>query len=193
MSFIQALRRIMSKKKNTILIVGAILVMLMGFIGKYQYDNYQAEENRKLSEVALVFMVLRPEDKNPVRGSYSDAELQVFLKSPPKIEMNTSSGLGLKVSAYNYYNDADIDAYSIQKMMESGKIIQTYDEYQNFMSWSNKNKNKIADYDKALCYVAEKLGTPLPTKGEDITYLDYLNIINNPETPALIEEYFNED
>jgi len=39
---------IMSKKKKIILIVGAILVVLMGFIGKYQYDKYQAEENRKL-------------------------------------------------------------------------------------------------------------------------------------------------
>jgi len=49
MSILRALEnKKMSQKKKTILIVSVILVVVIGLIGKYQYDKYQAEENRKL-------------------------------------------------------------------------------------------------------------------------------------------------
>jgi len=47
----------MNKKKKMILIVGVILVVVIGLIGKYQYDQYQAKENRNLSGFFLTSLI----------------------------------------------------------------------------------------------------------------------------------------
>jgi len=179
----------MSKKKKTILVVSAILVVLIGFIGKYQYDQYQVERNRDFSKMALLFMVLQPEDKNLIKSSYSNSELTAFQKNPPKIEMNTSAGLGIKVLAYNYYNDENIDATKVQEMMENGEFNSAYEDNVDFIYWSNHNRDDITDYQNAIQKAAERMGTPLPA-AENTTYQDYLNIINNPEGKIYMDEFY---
>jgi len=194
MSILRALEnKKMSQKKKTILIVGVILFVVIGLIGKYQYDKYQAEENLKLAEMSNIFTAIYPEDKeiwNGQYGSYSKAELKSFIKNPPKIEMNTASGLGLKVLAYNYYNDEDIDATKIQEMMESGQFHETYEYTVDFIDWANKNSGKITKYHIALSKASDSLG-----KGEldpeTTTYEEYLSIINNSKGKKYIDEYFS--
>jgi len=190
MSILRALEnKKMSQKKKTILIVGVILFVVMGLIGKYQYDQYQVERNRHFSKMALLFMVLQPEDKNLIKNSYSNLELTAFQKNPPKIEMNTSAGLGIKVLAYNYYNDENIDATKIQEMMENGEFNSAYEDNVDFIYWSNHNRDDITDYQNAIQKAAERMGTHLPA-AENTTYQDYLNIINNPEGKIYMDEFY---
>jgi len=179
----------MNKKKKMILIVGVILVVVIGLIGKYQYDQYQAKENRNLSEVALVFMIADPKDKNLIKSNYTNAELKNFIKNPPKIEINTGAGLGLKVSAYNYYNNVNVDAYTIQELVESGKFHEAYEYSASFIHWSKNNPNEILNYQNAVNYASVQMG-----EGEldptITTYKDYLDIINSEDGQKYMDEYF---
>jgi len=179
----------------------------LNYIGKAFPENMQNPYKYMLSAGFTTKELI--DYTNKVNAGISKAELESVLSLMPYggvyilgrdhsvtasstiLDLNGGSGFGLGVEAYNYYNkDNTLYAPGIIAggLVNPGAMFKFTEDYNH---WTKNNLNDIRDYDKALCYAAEKLGTPLPTKGENITYQDYLNIINNLETSALIEEYFN--
>lgn len=129
----------MTKKRKIIVIVSIILTLILisVLIGDFQYEQHK----EKYWTVELIYKYIPTKDE-PCNTVWNKT-LKQLLENPPPIKMNDYDGLYICTQSYTYFTGRTVDYLDIEQMMNSGKILEVVDKYQDYLGWIQNNPNKL--------------------------------------------------